>query len=157
LTRPHPRTRFVIELPLPLVRPSNLLIVRLKVAVKQGGVVVDTIKPERVSFIIERVATWFKANQIHAWFVENVQDGEDECLACDCASEKLVELLAVITRVLADESLAPELLPTCEGFFFGSDEYDEYYFVELRDTMAVLTAVLAETEASDDYYYHANW
>ena len=31
------------------------------------------------SRIIEQVGYWRKANQIHNWFVENVQDGEDDC------------------------------------------------------------------------------
>lgn len=29
--------------------------------------------------VIFRVAYWRKANQIHDWFVKNVQDGIDEC------------------------------------------------------------------------------
>jgi len=31
------------------------------------------------TMISEQVGYWRKANQIHNWFVENVQDGEDDC------------------------------------------------------------------------------
>lgn len=52
---------------------------RHEVIVKRGGVVRPDIKPERVSYVTEEVAYWRKANAIHRWFVENVQDGEDDC------------------------------------------------------------------------------
>ena len=37
------------------------------------------IKLNRVVSISERIGYWRKANQIHNWFVENVQGGEDDC------------------------------------------------------------------------------
>ena len=33
----------------------------------------------KVTYIEEEVGYWRKANQIHKWFVDNVQDGEDNC------------------------------------------------------------------------------
>jgi hypothetical protein len=44
-------------------------------------------------------------------------------------------IIALINRcktVLDDHSKAPEELPTCEGFFFGSTEYDEGYFYDVE-------------------------
>ena len=29
--------------------------------------------------LLTEAAYWRKANQIHNWFVENIQDGEDDC------------------------------------------------------------------------------
>jgi len=37
------------------------------------------IQLNRVSYIEENVGYWRKANHIHAWFVENVQNGVDDC------------------------------------------------------------------------------
>lgn len=44
----------------------------------------------------------------------------------------------IITRcraVLANHDLASELLPTRAGFFFGSTEYDEWYFSDVKECM----------------------
>lgn len=42
------------------------------------------------------------------------------------------ELLDRCNKVLEDHSLAKDLLPTMEGFFFGSIEYDNYYFEDVK-------------------------
>lgn len=42
--------------------------------------------------------------------------------------EMCKELLDRCEQVLNDNSKAEELLPTMGGFFFGSTDYDEYYF-----------------------------
>ena len=51
--------------------------VKQEVIVKTGGETDAKIKPERVKYVVEEVGYWRKANQIHRWFVENVQKGED--------------------------------------------------------------------------------
>ena len=38
------------------------------------------------------VAYWRKANQIHSWFVQNVQGGEDECQPHHVSREQLRDL-----------------------------------------------------------------
>jgi hypothetical protein len=47
---------------------------------------------------------------------------------------------------LADHSLAAELLPPTDGFFFGSTELDEGYFDDLRNTIEIIDHVLALPE-----------
>lgn len=37
--------------------------------------------------------------------------------------------------VLDDHDLAEELLPTMDVFFFGSTEYDEYYFKNVKEVL----------------------
>lgn len=51
--------------------------------------------------IIEEIGYWRKANQIHNWFVENVQDGIDDCsYHNEVTKEILEELLDICQRVL---------------------------------------------------------
>lgn len=51
--------------------------------------------------IMEEVGYWRKANQIHNWFVENVQHGVDDCDYYDeVTQETLEDLLDVCKRVL---------------------------------------------------------
>jgi len=42
------------------------------------------------------------------------------------------DLLNRCKQVLKDHSKAEELLPTMDGFFFGSTEYDGYYFDNVK-------------------------
>ncbi len=53
----------------------------------------------RVSYIEERVGYWRKANQIHQWFVANIQDGKDDCNEYDLPKEKAIELLNICKEI----------------------------------------------------------
>jgi len=56
--------------------------------------------------IHEEVGYWRKANQIHAWFVEHVQDGIDDCdYHHEVTQEILEELLEVCKTVLENSKL----------------------------------------------------
>jgi hypothetical protein len=98
---------------------------------------------------------WRKANQIHQWFVDNVQDGVDNCSKYYVSLEQLNELLGICNTVLADHSKAEELLPTADGFFFGNTNYDEWYFNDLEETVKILGRVTSNEEF--DYYYVSSW
>ena len=127
-----------------------------EVIVKKGGEVLDTIKPERITYIEEEIGYWRKANAIHNWFVKNVQGGVDECQRSYVSLEKLKELLEVVEKVLADNSLASTLLPTQSGFFFGPTHYDEWYFKDLEDTKVILEDALTSKPVSS-IYYQSSW
>ena len=107
----------------------------------------------KVVSIHESFAYWRKANQIHNWFVENVQNGVDNCGTYYVSAEKLQELVEICKKVLDNHELAEELLPRCSGFFFGDTNYDEYYFADLQNTVNMLSDIDEEC----DYIYHASW
>ena len=73
-----------------------------------------------------------KANQIHGFFLEKGYDdnrqGEQRV-----SKQDVLELIDRIKQVLANHELAPELLPTTPGFFFGTYEYDDWYFEQLEN------------------------
>lgn len=73
---------------------------RHEVTVKRGGKVRPDIKPERVSRVVEQVAYWRKANAIHQWFVDNVQDGVDDCRRSYVDREDLRNLVDLCKKVL---------------------------------------------------------
>jgi len=104
------------------------------------------------------VASWRKANQIHRWFVDEVQDGNDDCQYYYASREKLTELIVTCEAVLADHSKAEELLPVAGGFFFGTYEYDEWYFGQLQDTIEMLERTLDNPKFMQyDFYYRSSW
>jgi len=78
---------------------------RYTVSVRKGGKPLKTVKPERISYIVEEVAYWRKANQIHKWSVDNVQDGNDDCKEYYVEREQLKELLDTVKTVLEGSRL----------------------------------------------------
>ena len=132
-------------------------------------------------------AYWRKANQIHRWFVQNVQQGNDDCGTYYVGREQLMTLRNLCQKVLDSTRLVPgqvhagtqftqegmeemyeegevldvpeiakKLLPTQGGFFFGSTDYDQWYWQELEDTVKQLDRAL---QAPDGWFfeYTASW
>ena len=114
------------------------------------------INPMKVKYVTEEVGYWRKANHIHQWFVDNVQNGNDDCGNYWVSREKLEELLGVCRIVKIDKSKAEQLLPTASGFFFGGTEYDEYYYEDIDNTIEILEEALSD-ESADDFAYRASW
>ena len=99
---------------------------------------------------------WRKANQIHDWFVKNVQGGEDKCRPHYVSREQLEELKALCQEVLDNRERASELLPTASGFFFGGTDYDEYYFKDLENTVKIVDDCLALPKEWE-FEYRSSW
>ena len=116
------------------------------------------------------IITWRKANAIHKFFVDEVQDGNDNCERYYVSESNLENLLEIINQILeiktpvAREMKAEELLPTdIEGCFFGSKEYDDWYYQDLKRTKVTLDK-LFEYQATadsgkrfDGFYYQSSW
>jgi len=96
---------------------------------------------------------WRKANQIHKFFIDNCANGVDEGQDVYVDGEMLKTLYEKCKQVLEDNSKAHTLLPTQEGFFFGSTEYDEYYYKTLQQTVEELE----NCDFDDNYIYEASW
>ena len=110
----------------------------------------ESIEAETTVETVVQVAYWRKANAIHGWFVDNCGGGVDDCSPMEVSAGQLSMLLAAVKSVLANHSLAPELLPTRKGFFFGSEEYDEWYFDQLGYTEMVLEELIGFLDAVRD-------
>lgn len=105
-----------------------------------------------------RAGYWRKANAIHRWFVDNVQEGRDNCGEYLVETEQLEKLLELVNEVLRNRDKADDLLPTHNGFFFGSLIYDEGYFDDLIQTKAIIENVLALDNFNRyDIYYSSSW
>jgi hypothetical protein len=109
----------------------------------------------RVSEVSVNAFYWRKANAIHKWFVDNVQGGEDNCREYWVDAKQLVRLKDICESVLNTKDVG--LLPSEDGCFFGSTEYDDWYFKELQDTVDGLEKVLQLDTSKWDFYYRASW
>ena len=110
----------------------------------------------RIKTITVEAGYWRKANQIHHWFVQNVQDGEDDCRSAYVSQEKLTELRELCQRAIDNPEQAHLILPRTEGFFFGNKEYDQWYFEQLKDTIEVIDNALAMPEQWA-FNYTSSW
>lgn len=107
-----------------------------------------------------KVAYWRKANQIHKWFVDECQDGKDECQLAWVERDKLKELLGLCKELLKDKSVeqAKEKLPTASGCFFGDTDYGKYYWQGLEETVRQLEPILANPKFEKwSFYYKSSW
>lgn len=112
----------------------------------------------KVKELSHEAGYWRKANQIHKWFVDNVQEGNDNCGEYLVTTEQLERLLELVNEVLRNRDKANEVLPTANGFFFGSYDYDEGYFDDLIQTKAIIENVLALDNFNRyDIYYSSSW
>lgn len=108
------------------------------------------------AYVTVTCAYWRKANQIHKWFVDNVQQGNDDCGEYYVSKDRLMELLNTVNSALAGRD--PNLLPPQEGFFFGNTDIDEWYWQDLKNTKKKLERVLLNPEMSDlSFYYTSSW
>jgi hypothetical protein len=126
------------------------------------GADVNTIrKVDGIWHLNKELMYWRKANQIHQWFVDNVQNGVDDCGSYVVDLCQIDELLDDIDLVLSNHSLANDVLPTQSGFFFGGTEYDKYYFSDLRETKRKLKPLRKRKTYRDDtryeFRYSSSW
>ena len=111
---------------------------------------------KRVKGVEVEAMYWRKANAIHKWFVDNVQEGEDECREHYVSREQLEALRDACIEAVADPDNASDHLSPTEGFFFGSTEIDEWYFDALKETIKQLNACLKMDKAWS-FYYCSSW
>lgn len=114
------------------------------------------------------VGYWRKANAIHNWFVQNVQNGTDDCGNYYVSRDNLVELRKECDKVLKNElmlsvltdSNSSDILPPVAGFFFGNDERDEWYFNSVKYTVELIDGLLESIPEDDftwSFTYHSSW
>jgi len=109
--------------------------------IKENGIYgLNRFSPNYIKF---DVGYWRKANAIHKWFVNNVQDGKDDCGSYYVSVEQLKALKDACQKVLGDANLATELLPSASGFFFGSTEYNSRYTDHLYETIEIVDRIIS--------------
>lgn len=113
---------------------------------------------ESVDEIKVNLGYWRKANAVHQWFVDNVQDGEDDCGAYCVGPEQLDQLKDLCLQVLAFPELASQKLPTTDGFLFGSIDYDDGYFQDLENTAKIIDRAAQLSESNLwGFEYQSSW
>jgi len=91
-------------------------------------------------------------------YIEEIEDKGDEV--------RIAYQELYLGKEIEDKSLAEKLLPTQEGFFFGSTDYDEWYLADLKSYIEQVDEIIKDHQAligsgvkdwDIDYYYQASW
>lgn len=106
-----------------------------------------------------QIGYWRKANAIHNWFVEYCGNGEDKCQEMYVSMKHLDMLQKECEKAIANKEQASAILPTKKGCFFGSLEYDDYYFEDIKYTIELVKRVKSFLKKNKEYecWYQASW
>ena len=107
-----------------------------------------------------KIGYWRKFNALHNFIVEKCADGVDDCRETYIPEEIIKEIVKNCEEILENNSKekAEELMPTKSGFFFGSLDYDEYYFQDLEYTYNLFKKILDDGLTGEyDIMYNASW
>ena len=101
--------------------------------------------------LYSEVAYFRKVNFLLPYF--GYEENCSEIVIDKCEVEELID---DCKRVLGSkdtddaESVADELLPTEEGFFFGNTDYDEWYFNDVQGVMDKFTEILNDFDFDEN-------
>jgi hypothetical protein len=101
-------------------------------------------------------AYWRKANQIHNWFVTNIQKDIDNCGEYYVSHERLLELKTICEQAYNEKN--PNILMPLDGPFFGGKDVDQYYWGDIKDTIEQLNRILALPDFKElSFTYQSSW
>ena len=100
----------------------------------------DTEKKYGWKTIFQQIASWRKANHIHKWFVDNVQDGEDDCGIYEVTKERFEKLRCICKEVLAASKLVPGKIKNGYRYVNGKEipVYEDGKYIEDPSVARVL-------------------
>lgn len=106
------------------------------------------------------VGYWRKANSIHSWFVQNVQEGKDNCAKYYVPREALEKLmkqaqLALEAYDAGDTQDAEDLMTPKGGFFFGNTDINEWWREDMVRTIEIVERCLKLEGV--EFYYQSSW
>ena len=106
---------------------------------------------------IEDVWTGRKENHIRRAIEQMKGMSAVNCGYLFLSREDVERLVGLLKEANANHELAHTLLPTQSGFFFGSTEYDEYYFEDIKRELADFEQVLNDWDEKSVYAYWEWW
>ena len=107
----------------------------------------------------KQIGYFRKVNFLVKYF-ENLGFDVENQIPFHISKEDAKVLLSKCNQVLKNHSKASELLPTMEGFFFGSTEYDKYYFKDVKEVRDYIKNTLLpefDNLSNEEEIYFETW
>lgn len=82
---------------------------------------------------------------------------EENCSNIEIDKYQVEDLIEACKEVLANHDKASFLLPTQEGFFFGSTDYDDWYFDDVQNVKEKFEEILADFDRDEDILLMHCW
>lgn len=82
---------------------------------------------------------------------------EENCSNIEIDKYQVEDLIEACKEVLANHDKASFLLPTQTGFFFGSTDYDDWYFDDVQNVKEKFEEILADFDRDEDILIMHCW
>ena len=82
---------------------------------------------------------------------------EENCSNIEIDKYQVEDLIEACKEVLTNHDKASFLLPTQEGFFFGSTDYDDWYFDDVQNVKEKFEEILADFDRDEDILLMHCW
>lgn len=102
-----------------------------------------------ISGVTVRVGYWRKLGGLHRWFVDNAQEGSDDCRPAYVDDRCLQALQRACEQVIDD--------PACVAQHFNGQDGGDLGVEELRYTLDLLRHAIVLQAQGWDIYYRASW
>ena len=101
----------------------------------------------KVNFLVKFIETYYAGREL------------ENCEPFEIDKEGILELKDRCIKVLEDHTLAKELLPTQEGFFFGNTDYNSAYYEDVAKVLDKCDEILERFESlqPDEYITFDIW
>lgn len=86
-----------------------------------------TYSLDNCTCIVQEVGYWRKANAIHKWFVDNVQEGNDDCKEYWVSPNKLEELLDTCKKVKETAKIEMGKVVVCQRYNADTKQFEKEY------------------------------
>lgn len=99
-----------------------------------------------------------KINWLRQWMINNTDlQPADNCKEVEIPLTKVQELYDECQNVLTHKTEANTKLPTMPGFFFGSTEYDEDYYEDVKYVKKTIAQLLLDYDSKEPITYSDWW
>lgn len=96
-----------------------------------------------------------KVNFLYQYFRNDMEN--EWCLVGKEKIENLIELCEQVIKHKGDEDFANQYLPTTSGFFFGSTDYDDWYFADVKDCLTQMKKLNKSLNQDDLVMWEFSW
>ena len=96
-----------------------------------------------------------KVNFIYQYFRGKLVD--EECIVSKFELNEFIQVCKDVYNHKGDEDYATENLPTTSGFFFGSTEYDDWYWNDVKDCIKQMEKLYKKLDDEDSVLWSFSW